>query len=120
MIAPARIAQIPMGKALARKNFEYEQGRKNKEYPCYILNAEQAEYIAESRSNDSYIDLTYDKFVPREILIAGDNAKISDIYKAREFLDQTDGKMEEAQILYNRFIKDDREIKYTNDGKLPF
>ena len=120
MIAPAGIAQIPMGKALARKNFEYEQGRKTKEYPCYILNAEQAEYIAESRSNESYIDLTYDKFVPREILIAGDNAKISDIYKAREFLDQTDGKMEEAQILYNRFIKDDREIKYTNDGKLPF
>ena len=52
--------------------------------------------------------------------IAGDDAKIADIYKAREFLAQTDGKMEEAQKLYNKYIKENRDINFTNEGTLPF
>ena len=113
-------AQIRMGKALARKNYEYYSEHSKKMYYCYIMNAEQAEYVIQNRESDGYIDLSFDKFVPREILIAGDNAKIADIRKAREFLDQTGGKVEEAQMLYDRYIKDDREIKYTNEGTLPF
>ena len=109
-----------MGKALARKNYEYYSEHSKKMYYCYIMNAEQAEYVIQNRESDGYIDLSFDKFVPREILIAGDSAKIADICKAREFLDQTDGDFKEAQRLYDAYIKDDREIKYTNEGQLPF
>jgi hypothetical protein len=115
-----KAAEIRMGKSLARKGFEFVRGRKSKEYECHILTAEQAEYIAQHKDTNLYIDIDFEVNVPREILIAGDDAKITDICKAREFLDQTGGKMEEAQIIYNRYIKDDREIKYTNNDTLPF
>ncbi len=115
-----KMAQIRMGKALARKNYEYHSEHNVKMYYCYVMNAEQAEYVIQNRGSEGYIDLSFDKFIPREILIAGDSAKIADICKAREFLDQTGGKMEQAQILYDRYIKDEREIKYTNEGTLSF
>jgi hypothetical protein len=109
-----------MGKALSRKGYEFEQGRKCKEFYCYILTAEQVEYIEQHKDTDRYIDIDFEVNVPREILIAGDDAKVRDICKAREFLDQTGGDFKEAQRLYDAYIKDDREIKYTNNDTLPF
>ena len=115
-----KAAQIRMGKALARRNFQYKRDRNKKLYECYLLTAEQAEYCVQYKSATTYLDVLFDKFVAKEILLAGDNAKIADIYKAREFLDQTDGRMEEAQKLYNKYIKESRDISCVNDGMLPF
>jgi predicted P-loop ATPase len=115
-----KAAEIRMGKALARRGIEFVRGRNSKEYECHILTAEQAEYIAQHKDMNRYIDIDFEVNVPREILIAGDDAKIADICKAREFLDQTGGDFKEAQRLYDAYIKDDREIKYTNNDTLPF
>ena len=115
-----KAAQIRMGKALARRNFQYIKDRNKKLYECYLLTAEQAEYCVQHKSTTTYLDVLFDKFVAKEILLAGDDAKIADICKAREFLDQTDGKMEEAQKLYNKYIKENRDINFTNEGTLPF
>jgi len=99
-----KAAQIRMGKALARRNFQYKKDRNGKLYECYLLTAEQAEYCVQYKSTTTYLDVLFDKFVAKEILLAGDNAKIADICKAREFLDQTDGKFKEAQKIYNEYI----------------
>jgi len=115
-----KAAQIRMGKALARRNFQYIKDRNKKLYECYLLTAEQAEYCVQYKSTTTYLDVLFDKFVPKEILLAGDSAKIADIYKARECLDQTNGKKEEAQILYNKYIKEKSDINFTNEGSLPF
>ena len=115
-----KAAEIRMGKAMARRGFEYFMEHNHKVYYCYILNAEQAEYIAQHRNNSDYIDLNFDRDVPREVLIAGGNAKIADICKARELLNQAEGDFKEAQRLYDTYIKEDREIKFTNDNTLPF
>ena len=109
-----------MGKMLARKEFPFVKTRKSKDYYCYLLTAEQAEYCVQYKSTTTYLDVLFDKFVPKEILVAGDNAKIADICKAREFLDQTDGKFKEAQKLYDEYIRNEREINLTNDSLLPF
>ena len=109
-----------MGKMLARKEYPFVKTRKSKDYYCHLLTAEQLEYSTQHKDTSTYLDLVFDKYVAKEILIAGDNAKIADICKVREFLDQVDGKMEEAQILYNKYIKESRDINFANDGMLPF
>ena len=109
-----------MGKMLARKEYPFIKTRKSKGYYCHLLTAEQAEYCVQYKSTTTYLDVLFNKFVAKEILLAGDDAKIADICKAREFLDQTDGKMEEAQKLYNKYIKENRDINFTNEGTLPF
>ena len=56
----------------------------------------------------------------KEILLAGDDTKIADICKAREFMDQVDGNFKEAQKLYDEYIRNEREINLTNSDLLPF
>ncbi|NLI35857.1 MAG: hypothetical protein GX416_05020 [Bacteroidales bacterium] len=87
---------------------------------CYLLTAEQAEYCVQHKSTTTYLDVLFDKYVAKEILIVGDNAKIVDICKAREFLDRVDGNFKEAQKLYNEYIRNERGINLTNDNLLPF
>lgn len=115
-----KAAQIRMGKALARRNFQYIKDRNKKLYECYLLTAEQAEYCVQYKSATTYLDVLFDKFVAKEILLAGDNAKIADICKAREFLDQVDGNFKEAQKLYDEYIRNERGINLTKDNLLPF
>lgn len=115
-----KAASARMGKMLARKEYPFVKTRKSKEYYCHLLTAEQLEYSTQYKDTSTYMDLNFDKFVAKEILIAGDSAKIADICKAREFLDQTDGKMEEAQKLYNKYIKESRDLSFANDEMLPF
>jgi Predicted P-loop ATPase and inactivated derivatives len=115
-----KAAQIRMGKMLARKEYPFVKTRKSKDYYCHLLTTEQAEYCVQYKSTTTYLDVLFDKFVPKEILVAGDNAKIADICKAREFLDQTDGKFKEAQKLYDEYIRNERGINLTNDSLLPF
>jgi len=115
-----KAASARMGKMLARKEYPFVKTRKSKEYYCHLLTAEQLEYSTQYKDTTTYMDLNFDKFVAKEILIAGDNAKIADICKAREFLDQANGKMEEAQALYNRYRKENSDINFTNEGTLPF
>jgi len=115
-----KAASTRMGKMLARKEYPFVKTRKSKDYYCHLLTAEQLEYSTQHKDTSTYLDLVFDKYVAKEILIAGDNAKIADICKVREFLDQVDGKMEEAQILYNKYIKESRDINFANDGMLPF
>ncbi len=85
-----------------------------------MLTARQAEYCVLHKSTTTYLDVLFDKFVAKEILLAGDSAKIADIYKARECLDQVDGNFKEAQKLYNEYIRNERGINLTNDNLLPF
>jgi len=115
-----KAAQIRMGKMLARKEFPFVKTRKSKDYYCHLLTAEQAEYCVQYKSATTYLDVLFDKYVAKEILVAGDDAKIADICKAREFLDQTDGNFKEAQTLYNKYTRNEREINLTNDNLLPF
>ena len=109
-----------MGKMLARKEYPFVKTRKSKDYYCHLLTAEQAEYCVQHKSTTTYLDVLFDKFVAKEILLAGDSAKIADIYKARECLDQVDGNFKEAQKLYNEYIRNERGINLTNDNLLPF
>jgi hypothetical protein len=50
------------------------------------------------------LDVDYDKRVPREVLIAGDDAKIADIVKAKEILKEANNDFEKAQSLYRKYI----------------
>jgi hypothetical protein len=55
------------------------------------------------------LDVDYDKRVPREVLIAGDDAKIADIVKAKEILGQCDGDFNAASRNYQK-------IHYRGEG----
>ena len=64
--------------------------------------------------------LKSDVNVPREVLIAGENAKMADMEAARKMLDETDGKMEKAEQLYVKYLRENKEINYTKRDELPF
>jgi len=122
-----RPAKSRLAKALARKGYEYHNKHNVNHYTCHLLTAEQWGYIDKYRNPNVLIDLEFDKFVPREILIAGDNAVISDICKAKEILNSVDGDFEKAQRLYDKYIADDKDLSFlnkgnslTNENTLPF
>jgi hypothetical protein len=50
------------------------------------------------------LDVDYDKRELREVLIAGDDAKIADIVKAKEILKEANNDFEKAQSLYRKYI----------------
>ena len=52
--------------------------------------------------------------------IAGENAKIADMEAARKILDETGGKMEKAEQLYVKYLRENKEINYTKKDELPF
>jgi hypothetical protein len=66
------------------------------------------------------LDVDYDKRVPREVLIAGDDAKIADIVKAKEILKEANNDFEKAQSLYRKYITEEKDISFTNSDTLPF
>ena len=50
------------------------------------------------------LDVDYDKRVPREVLIAGDDAKVADIVKAKELLDKCGGDFNAATREYQKYM----------------
>jgi hypothetical protein len=66
------------------------------------------------------LDVDYDKRVPREVLIAGGDAKIADIVKAKELLEQAGNDYEKAQNLYRKYIIAEKDISFRNTDTLPF
>ena len=66
------------------------------------------------------LDVEYDKRVPREVLIAGGDAKIADIVKAKELLEQAGNDYEKAQNLYRKYIIAEKDISFRNTDTLPF
>jgi hypothetical protein len=54
------------------------------------------------------------------VLIAGDDAKIADIVKAKEFLREASNDFEKAQYLYRKYITEEKDISFTNRDTLPF
>jgi hypothetical protein len=66
------------------------------------------------------LDVDYDKRVPREVLIAGDDAKIADIVKAKELLDKCGGDFNAASRNYQKYITDEKDISFRNTDTLPF
>ena len=60
-----KAAQIRMGKALARRNFQYKKDRNKRLYECYLLTAEQAEYCVQYKSTTTYLDVLFGKYVAK-------------------------------------------------------
>jgi hypothetical protein len=109
--------------ALGRRKVPSKVTHGGKDYVCYLLNAEQAEYCETHRKGGRdaiELDVDYDKRVPREVLVAGGDAKIADIVKAKELLDQADNDFEKAKGLYRKYIIAEKDISFRNTDTLPF
>jgi hypothetical protein len=115
-----RASKSRLARALARRGFESKRTHSGNQYFCYLLNAEQWGYIEQARNPDVLMDLDYDKLVPREILIAGTDAKIEDIRKAKGILGDVHNDFEKAQSEYSKYITKDKNISNINFDDLPF
>jgi hypothetical protein len=109
-----------LSKALGRRNIPSRPTHSGKEYTCYLMNAEQAEYVEKHRDSQRVLDRDYDIFIPREVLIAGDDAKIADIVKAKELLDKCGGDFNAASRNYQKYITEEKDISFRNTDTLPF
>ncbi|NLI37562.1 MAG: hypothetical protein GX416_13770, partial [Bacteroidales bacterium] len=75
-IATDKSAIVLLTKALKRRKIPFESCRNGSHFCCYVLTAEQAEYIGQQRDSTQVLDLEYDKYVPLEILLAHREATI--------------------------------------------
>ena len=107
-IATDKSAISLLAKALKRRKIPFESCRNGSEFCCYILTAEQAEYIEQHRDPTKVLDLEYDKYVPLEILLAHREATIRDLCKADEILIHSDEDFEKAKQMYNDYLSYDR------------
>jgi hypothetical protein len=122
-LVPDKGAIRRLAAALGRRKVPAKVTHGGKDYICYLLNAEQAEYCETHRKGGRdaiELDVDYDKRVPREVLVAGGDAKIADIVKAKELLDQADNDFEKAKGLYRKYIIAEKDISFRNTDTLPF
>jgi hypothetical protein len=62
----------------------------------------------------------FDKYVPREVMMAGPNGSEGDFLKAREFLEKTDNDYTKALRMYSEYMTISGEYNHTSTGELPF
>ena len=103
-IATDKSAIVLLTKALKRRKIPFESHHNGSNFCCYVLTAEQAEYIEQQRDSTQVLDLEYDKYVPQEVLWAHREATIRDLCKANEILIHSDGNFEKAKQMYNDYL----------------
>jgi hypothetical protein len=62
----------------------------------------------------------FDKYVPREVMIAGPNGSECDFLKAKDFLEKADGCYNKALKMYSEYMTINGEYNHTSTGELPF
>jgi len=107
-IATDKSAISLLTKALKRRKIPFESHHNGSNFCCYVLTAEQAEYIEQQRDSTQVLDLEYDKYVPLEILLAHREATIRDLYKANEILIHSDEDFEKAKQMYHDYLSYER------------
>ena len=101
---------------LKRKRIPSKRHHDGSKYPCYLLTAEQVEYIEQIMDTKDEYDMYYDKYVPLEILLAHREATVRDLYKADEILRNCDCDFEKAKQMYAEYLKQDKgDIAPTNE-----
>ncbi len=101
---------------LKRKRIPSKRNHEGSKYPCYLLTAEQVEYIEQIMDTKDEYDMYYDKYVPLEILLAHREATVRDLYKADEILRNCDCDFEKAKQMYAEYLKQDKgDIAPTNE-----
>jgi hypothetical protein len=106
-----------MTKALGRENIEYQRRHQGSLYFCYLLTPNHVAYIKKYRTPGN-LDVNFDKFVPREIIIAGEDGDMANICKARKFLEECEGNMAKAEKKYSEYITEYKDLSNISQGSL--
>jgi hypothetical protein len=119
MISGDRLSSTNLTYALKRRRIPTTRKHSGNLYNCYLMSESQAEYVSKYRK-DAYLDLMFDKYVPREVMMAGPNGTEGDFLKAKEFLEQTDNDYTKALRMYSEYMTIGGEDNHTSTGNLPF
>jgi 23S rRNA maturation-related 3'-5' exoribonuclease YhaM len=69
---------------------------------------------------DVYLDMMFDKYVPREVMMAGPNGSLRDFLKVRKFLEKTDNDYTKALRMYSEYMTINGEYNHTSTVEFPF